>query len=71
MKTQMKNFGRILLAVLFFAFTVSGCNKNNDFDDVICGKYNENQLLKEPNGGCYYINSNGNKVYTDSSECDC
>jgi len=67
----MKNILRILLAVILFSFTVSGCYKKNDFDDIVCGEYNGNQLLKEPDGECYYINSNGNKVYTESSECDC
>ena len=67
----MKNIYRILMIVVLFSITVSGCDKNNDFDDIVCGDYNGNQLLKEPDGGCYYINSNGNKVYTDSSECDC
>ena len=67
----MKNLARILLVVLFFSLTVSGCDKNNDFDDVACGDYNNNQLFKEPSERCYYINSNGNKVYVENSECNC
>ena len=36
-----------------------------------CGYHNGNQLFIGPQGGCYYINSNGNKTYVDRSECNC
>jgi hypothetical protein len=28
------------------------------------------QYIRGPRGGCYYINSNGNKTYVDRSLCD-
>ena len=39
--------------------------------DVKCNIHNGKQLYKGPQGGCYYINSNGNKTYVDRSECNC
>ena len=36
-----------------------------------CGKHKGKQLYKGPRGGCYYINSKGNKTYVDKSECNC
>ncbi|MDJ1483487.1 PKD domain-containing protein [Cytophagaceae bacterium YF14B1] len=36
-----------------------------------CGTHNGKPLYKGPQGGCYYINSNGNKTYVDRSECKC
>lgn len=36
-----------------------------------CGTHKGNQLITGPKGGCYYINSNRNKVYVDRSECSC
>ena len=39
-------------------------------EDTIC-YYNGRRLYRGPQGGCYYINSNGNKTYVDRSECNC
>ncbi len=36
-----------------------------------CGWYNDKPTYKGPNGGCYYINSNGNKTYVDAQYCPC
>ncbi|GAA0542778.1 hypothetical protein [Chitinophaga japonensis] len=36
-----------------------------------CGYHNGKRLYKGAQGGCYYINSNGNKTYVDRSECNC
>jgi len=36
-----------------------------------CGTYNGKRLYKGSNGGCYYINSSGNKVYVATSYCKC
>ena len=36
-----------------------------------CGSYNGHTLYLGPQGGCYYINSNGKKTYVDRSECRC
>ena len=39
--------------------------------DRPCGTYNGHQLYKGSQGGCYYINSNGNKTYVAASICSC
>ena len=36
-----------------------------------CGFHNGTRLYLGPQGGCYYINSSGNKTYVDRSECKC
>lgn len=39
---------------------------------IQCGKGKSGQqLYKGSKGGCYYINSNGNKTYIDKSNCNC
>ena len=67
----MKNLAKILLVVLFFSLTVSGCYDTDDFDDVLCGEYDGNQLFKDPEGKCFYINKEGKKAFVEISECDC
>lgn len=42
--------------------------QNNDWR---CGTYNGKALYTGPEGGCYYINSSGNKQYVDRSNCNC
>ncbi len=37
--------------------------------DWECGTHNGKILHTGPRGGCYYINSSGNKSYVDRSEC--
>ncbi|MBE7688426.1 hypothetical protein G1K66_08385 [Tenacibaculum finnmarkense] len=37
--------------------------------DWECGTHNGKTLHTGPKGGCYYINSSGNKSYVDRSEC--
>ena len=49
-----------------FQFTDGGLNV-----DTKCRMYNSRQLYMGPKGGCYYINSNGNKTYVDRGQCDC
>ena len=55
----------IIISASFFA-----CKKD-DSSPSSCGTHNGKQLYKGPEGGCYYINSNGNKTYVESSECTC
>ncbi|MNK27352.1 hypothetical protein D3C87_457060 [compost metagenome] len=58
---------------LFFLLVVIGlfsCDKD-DSSPSNCGSHNGKQLHKGPKGGCYYINSNGNKTYVESYECNC
>lgn len=43
---------------------------NSPFDvDAPVRSYNGNPLYIGPRGGCYYVNSNGNKTYVDRSYC--
>lgn len=62
---------------LFAMFIVlCSCEKGGDTgsnysSDTPCGSYNGHSLYKGSGGGCYYINSNGNKSYVDKSHCNC
>ncbi len=69
----MKRLAKILILGVFFFIAVSGCEDTwGDPDgDYPCGYHNGKRLYKGPQGGCYYINSNGNKTYVDRSECNC
>lgn len=65
--------------ILFFTLNIS-CSSaiDNPTDETTttikpdwkCGTHNGKQLWTGPKGGCYYINSNGNKTYVDRSECN-
>lgn len=56
--------------ILFFTVTLNACASDGD-----CGTKTvsgvQRSLVKGPEGGCYYVNSNGNKSYVDRSECQC
>lgn len=39
--------------------------------DTQCREYNGKPLFIGKSGGCYYINSNGNKTYVDRDLCNC
>ena len=58
---------------LFFITAFAGvlACKKEDSSPSNCGTHNGSQLYKGPEGGCYYINSNGNKTYVEASECNC
>jgi hypothetical protein len=57
---------RLLLLAAATAI-IFACGKSNDS----CGTYNGHTLYKGPNGGCYYINSSGNKTYVNNNNCNC
>lgn len=70
----MKNLTvRAILLLLFIACANLQCDSSgsNYNADPECGTHNGNKLYLGPQGGCYYINSNGNKTYVDRSECHC
>lgn len=48
----------LLLAVLLAALPLGGCNL-----------LDTRQYINGPNGGCYYNNDSGNKVYVDHRYC--
>ena len=64
-----------IITVLTLFITVSCYTSDDNYSslgrDVPCGYHNGKQLYKGPKGGCYYINSNGNKSYVDRSKCNC
>jgi hypothetical protein len=59
-----------LLTALFLLFASPSCAPSDEAD-LPCGYYNGNRLYLGPKGGCYYINSAGNKTYVDRSDCKC
>lgn len=65
------NMGSILMMRLLFFQT--SCVKTSDSSSRTggCGTHNVKSLYKGPDGGCYYINDNGNKEYVDRNECRC
>lgn len=59
---------KLLLFVLAIGLMIA-CSSSDDSGG--CGMYNGKSVTEGPEGGCYYINSNGNKTYVDRSYCDC
>lgn len=57
------------LLFTFFSCTKTGGGSTTGGSD--CGMHDGHLLHKGRDGGCYYINDNGNKVYVDRSECHC
>lgn len=62
------------LAILMLISAASfGCEPSSDSAPTSTGSqtcyHNGHQLHVGPQGGCYYINSSGNKTYVDRSEC--
>jgi len=58
---------KLFLTSLAATFVLMSCGKSSGS----CGTHNGHQLYKGSDGGCYYINSNGNKTYVDRNECHC
>ena len=70
----MKRLIFLLIFSLAFIGCDSGSSSTSSSDSSSSGScyYNGKQLHVGPQGGCYYINSNGNKSYVDRSNCnDC
>ena len=65
------------LFMLMLVAAALACGKTDEPSDestkpgASCGSHNGKSLNRGPEGGCYYINSNGNKTYVDRSECKC
>lgn len=63
-----------LNVALFFSFLGCTEEENTEIETQVltnCGTHNGNKLNLGPRGGCYYFNSNNNKIYVDRSECKC
>lgn len=58
---------KTIVLCLTFLFTVS-CSSDNLTESC---KYNGHILHKGIEGGCYYINSSGDKEYVDKVNCNC
>jgi len=63
---------KISLVVLMLSVTLA-CQKDDATGtDRACGTYKSGQSLRVgPDGGCYYLNSNGNKTYVEREACKC
>lgn len=59
-----------ILLLLLIVVTVSSCEGSGSSSDnsEFCS-YNGKALHVGEKGGCYYINSTGNKEYVDKSYC--
>jgi hypothetical protein len=68
---SMKNFLILLSVFLFVACSKAGDESTPSSNSNPCGTHNGKQLYKGSQGGCYYINSNGNKTYVEAGECNC
>ena len=62
----------ITLSVFAFYVCISFISCEADSD---CGTRTVSGVVKSlnkgPEGGCYYINDNGNKSYVDRTDCKC
>lgn len=61
------------LFIIIALFTIGSCSSDDSKDskNTSCGSYNGQVLHLGEQGGCYYINSNGNKTYVERSNCQC
>ncbi|MDO3641270.1 hypothetical protein [Mucilaginibacter sp. L3T2-6] len=68
---------KLFLGLLLVSCCQLGCSKTENQPtvtktDTSCGTYKSGQqLYKGSEGGCYYINSSGNKTYVERSACSC
>lgn len=68
---------KLFIAWLIVACCQLSCSKTKDQPattqtNTSCGTYKSGQqLYKGAEGGCYYINSSGNKTYVERSACTC
>jgi hypothetical protein len=72
----MKKTLRFIIAALLLLIVTNCSDSSTSYDDdtdysYSCGTYNGHTLYKGSQGGCYYINSNGNKTYVDRKYCNC
>lgn len=66
----------MLRTILFRSILVLAIFLQTDFsystiETIHTCYYNKHPLHVGPKGGCYYINSSGNKTYVDRSYCNC
>jgi hypothetical protein len=71
----MRNIVKILIITLSLGFLTSCSKDESTCDNCPSGSYQTTDGVVHntylgPSGGCYYINSNGNKTYVDRSYCN-
>ncbi|MDQ8003381.1 MAG: hypothetical protein REI64_01200 [Pedobacter sp.] len=62
--------------IISLGLALLACTKSSTAPEIegdrACGKNSSGQQLYiGPKGGCFYNNSNGNKIYVERSECKC
>ncbi len=71
----MKRFTRLALctlalcAVVIIVRAAAIQDHFRDIQTIAANDQQQRQYITGPRGGCYYINSNGNKTYVDKSFC--
>lgn len=66
-----KIFTVAVLIVLACCSKADNSTSTSTSTSTSCGTYNGHTLYKGPQGGCYYIKSNGEKEYVNRSRCRC
>ena len=73
-KVNISKFLLLCTLIILSSFVISCEDSSSSSDSSSYGAtdcyHNDKLLFTGPQGGCYYINSNGNKTYVDRSECD-
>lgn len=67
------------LKYTFFCFSITffllSCEKDDDNNAGNCGTKEVNGVSKQlqlgSQGGCFYENDSGNKIYVDRGDCKC
>lgn len=66
---------RMIFCLMAAGCLLVNCSKQADSTAVMtsnCGTYkNGQQLYSGPEGGCYYLSSDGKKEYVDRAACKC
>lgn len=65
----MKKF--LLINIFVFSIGIMSCEADSSGCGTKTVSGEVKSLQKGPEGGCYYINSNGNKSYVDRTDCSC
>lgn len=71
LKSFLLSLAIVFILTFYFSCESSGGESSIPSSSSGCGSHNGNTLHLGPQGGCYYLNSSGNKVYVDRSECNC
>ena len=67
----MKKTLLIIFLYSIVSSTLYSCNAEADDCGTRTVSGVARSLNRGPDGGCYYVNSNGNKSYVDRSDCSC